>query len=62
MNPSCNYVFILLLKYIIMQILCQGSINYLLFITSKYEEKAKESTLLSEMATLTTALVCVPKD
>ena len=28
--------FILLLKHLIMQIVCQGSINYLLFITSKY--------------------------
>ena len=44
--------FLLLLKNVITQIQCQGSIKYLLLITSKSEERAKICTLLHKMATL----------
>ena len=43
-------------KHLITQILCQGSINLLLFVTSKYE-KRKIMHFISETATLNRSLL-----
>ena len=47
-----DVMFILLLKHLITQILCEGSTYYLLFITIKCEIKAKYFTSLSVLVTL----------